>query len=87
MSKLYDQLQSAERERIEREKAAEQVASARVSEEKRGLDSVKIALHDRRRLHVVADPVPVDRGEPVFGRTGREMPARSRAGYRTRLNA
>ena len=38
MSKLIDQLQGAERERVEREKAAEQVATVRVVEEKRALD-------------------------------------------------
>jgi hypothetical protein len=38
MRKLLDKLQGAERERMEREKSAEEVALARAGEERRGLD-------------------------------------------------
>src|SRR6185503_2168599 len=38
VSKIVDKLQGAERERYEREKSAEEVASARAGEERRGLD-------------------------------------------------
>ena len=59
MSKLYDQLQGAERERIEREKAAEEVASARIAEEKRGLDLARerqaAEVELRRMAHARAE--------------------------------
>ena len=38
MSKLIDRLQAADRERYEKDKTAEEVAQARITEERRGLD-------------------------------------------------
>ena len=79
MSKLYDQLQGAERERIEREKAAEQVASTRVAEEKRGLDLARerqaAEVELRRLAHARAEAetkAAANNGLTVLGICGME---------------
>jgi hypothetical protein len=41
MSKLLDKLKGAEQERYEKERSAEEVAQARISEERRGLDMAR----------------------------------------------